>query len=65
MQATNMRLAKWRVTRFIEHYISYQLLLSIISCVFRNLPLRQAPKRFASPKKKAVLKRTDELRIRF
>lgn len=60
MPATKRRLAKWRVTRLIEHSISYQLLLSIISYVLRNPPLRQAPKRYASPKKKAVLKRTDE-----
>lgn len=45
----NRRLAQWRVTWLIEHSTSHQLLWCIDSFVLRNPPLRQAPKRYASP----------------
>jgi hypothetical protein len=44
--AGNRRLAQWRVQWLIEHSTSYQLLRCIDSFVFRNPPLRQAPKRY-------------------
>lgn len=45
----NRRLAQWRVTWLIEHSTSHQLLWCIDSLLLRNPPLRQAPKRYASP----------------
>ena len=47
--ADNRRLAQWRVTWLIEHSTSHQHLWCIDSFVLRNPPLRQAPKRYASP----------------
>jgi hypothetical protein len=44
-RTANRRLAQWRVTWLIEHSTSHQLLWCIDSFVFRNPPLRQAPKR--------------------
>jgi hypothetical protein len=49
MPAGNRRLAQWRVTWFIEHSTSHQLLRCIDSFVLRNPPLRQAPKRYRQP----------------
>ena len=49
MQGTHKRLAQWRVTWLIEHSTSHQLLWCIDSLVLRNPPLRQAPKRYATP----------------
>jgi hypothetical protein len=45
----NRRLAQWRVKWLIEHSTTHQILWSIDSFVLRNPPLRQAPKRYASP----------------
>jgi hypothetical protein len=42
----NRHLAQWRVTWLIEHSTSHQLLWCIDSCVHRNPPIRQAPKRW-------------------
>ena len=50
--AGNRRLAQWRVTWLIEHSTSHQLLWCIDSFVFRNPPLRQAPKRYPQCLKK-------------
>ena len=47
--AANRRLAQWRVTWLIEHSTSHQHLWCIDSFVLRNPPLRQAPKRYATP----------------
>ena len=51
----NRRLAQWRVTWLIEHSTSHLLLWCIDSFVLRNPPLRQAPKRYASPYETTVL----------
>jgi len=45
-RTANRRLAQWRVKWLIEHSTSHQLLWYIDSFVLRNLPLRQAPKRY-------------------
>jgi hypothetical protein len=47
--AGNKHLAQWRITWLIEHSTSHQHLWCIDSLVLRNPPLRQAPKRYASP----------------
>jgi hypothetical protein len=56
-RSDNRRLAQWRVQWLIEDSTSHQLLWCIDSIVLRNPPLRQAPNRCASAKKRKRLKK--------